>query len=119
MNKVDRDLIRVALGETPAQTAIVNGSVVDVFSGKLMRADVAIAKGRIAIVGDIEHTIGDETSVIDATGLILVPGLIDFHVHPEVSKLSTNRFIDIALLHGTTSIMTGLDDFAVVGGGES
>ena len=41
-------------------------------------ADVAIAQGRVAAVGS---TLGAAREVIDATGLALMPGIIDNHTH--------------------------------------
>ncbi len=44
--------VRVALGQEPADLVLAGGDVVDVFGGTLLRADVAIADGRIAGVGE-------------------------------------------------------------------
>jgi len=57
--------------------------------------------------------------VIDAQGDYLVPGLIDGHVHVESSMLNITHFAEMAVQHGTTSIMTDLHEVAVVGGLEA
>jgi len=49
-----------------------------VVGGRLVRADVLVREGKVArIAGSIEES--DE--VIDAGGLLLLPGLVDVHVH--------------------------------------
>lgn len=56
------------------------GSVCDVQAGTTSKADVLITEGTITAVGpDVGVPEGAEQ--IDATGLYLVPGLIDAHVH--------------------------------------
>jgi N-acyl-D-amino-acid deacylase len=57
---------------------IKNGTVVDGTGAPRVRADVAIAGGKIAEVGKI--TAG-AAKVIDADGLIVAPGFIDPHTH--------------------------------------
>ena len=53
--RTDRQtLMDVALGKKPADLAIRNGKFVNVLSGEIYKADVAIKGDRIAVVGDIE-----------------------------------------------------------------
>jgi adenine deaminase len=63
-----RQLVSVAMGEENADTVITGGTHVDVHSGELLKEDIAIKGDRIAVVGDVDDTIGDETTVIDAEG---------------------------------------------------
>ena len=59
---------------------ITGGRVVDPVAGTVTAADVRIADGRIVAVGPPRnHTNGDH--VLDATGLLVLPGLVDMHVH--------------------------------------
>lgn len=61
---------------------IVNGRVIDPASGFDGVADVAIADGIIAAVGKgLSRAHLDPRQVIDASGCIVTPGLIDPHVH--------------------------------------
>ena len=59
---------------------IQGGSVVDPAQGLSAQLDVAITDGRIVAVGESSST-AEATHVIDADGLLVVPGLIDLHVH--------------------------------------
>jgi imidazolonepropionase-like amidohydrolase len=59
---------------------IIGAMVVDVESGRARRADMAVDGSRIAAVERTSHPSGGDV-VLDATGLFLLPGLIDCHVH--------------------------------------
>jgi len=109
-------IISVALGKVPADVAIKNGNLVNVFTGEIYGADVAIFGNRIAAVGDVEHCIGDRTTIIDANGKYLVPGLIDGHVHMESSMMDPLNFAKALLPLGTTSIVTDLHEIGTVMG---
>jgi adenine deaminase len=111
-------LIRVALGQQPADLVIENGNLLNVATREILPGGVAIAGKRIAAIGDVGYCLGPSTERIDAGGKILTPGLIDSHVHPEVSKLTINRFAEAAIARGTTSIMCSLDQVGVVAGVE-
>lgn len=116
MNYIDKKLINVSLGREPADLVIQNGTLVDVILRRTFPGGIAISSERIAAIGDVDYAIGEETTVIDATGCYLVPGLIDPHVHPEVSKMSINRFTEAALALGTTSILCSFDQANVIAG---
>jgi len=57
---------------------IKNGRVIDPANGIDEECDVLIADGKIAQVGSIDKS---AEKVIDAAGKLVVPGLIDIHVH--------------------------------------
>ncbi len=109
-------LVQVARRKEKADIVILNGQLVNVFSGEIYSGGVAIVGDTIAAVGAVEDTIGSETRILDAQGGFLSPGLIDGHVHIESSMLSVTRFAELALRHGTTSVMSDLHEVAVVGG---
>jgi len=65
---------------TAHDLVIGGGTVIDPASGLHARRDVAIADGRIAaLTADLGTSGANE--FLDATGLLVVPGLIDLHVH--------------------------------------
>jgi dihydroorotase len=61
---------------------IKNGRVIDPANGIDKKCDVLVVDGKIAEVGNIEESgIESVNRVIDATDKLVVPGLIDIHVH--------------------------------------
>jgi len=71
---------------------IKNGHVIDPKNNINAVKDIAIANGKIAKVGnDISAT--ETKKLIDATGLYVVPGLIDMHTHVFVGSRA-NAFAD-------------------------
>ena len=67
------------MSKLPGSIAIRNGRVIDAASGFDGSADLLLENGRIALVGMVPEGSGD--SEIDAAGLVVMPGLIDMHVH--------------------------------------
>lgn len=65
------------------KTLIANGYLIDPASKTEGKIDVLISDGRILEMGDKlqEKLAGEEVEVIDATGLIVAPGLVDIHSH--------------------------------------
>jgi dihydroorotase len=61
-----------------AELLIKNGRVIDPANGIDKKCDVLIVDGKIAEVGKIERP---AEKIIDASGKLVVPGLIDIHVH--------------------------------------
>jgi len=114
-----KKIVEVARNEQPAELVIHNGRIVNVFSGEIYPGGIAITGNRIAATGDMGDYLDQALKVIDAEECYITPGLIDGHVHLESSMLSPNRFAELALAHGTTSIMTDLHEVAVVGGLEA
>lgn len=109
-------LLDTAFERSPADTVITGGRLVNVLSGEIYEADIAITGGRIAATGDVSKRRGPDTKVIDAGGRYLVPGLIDGHLHIECSKLSVSMFGSLVSRYGTTSALSGLDQVLVVAG---
>lgn len=105
-NEIHR-LSQVALGRIPADMVVVNGSVVNVYTKELMEScTISICDNRIARVGPgADHTIGENTEVIDASGKVVIPGLIEGHTH-LAWLFTSSEFIAHAMLGGTTSIIT-------------
>jgi dihydroorotase len=74
---------------TTYDLVLAGGTVIDPASGLHDRRDVGILGGRIAAIEP--HLSGsDAADVLDVTGLLVVPGLVDLHVHvyPGVADLS-------------------------------
>lgn len=105
-------LIAVAKGDSPADLILANGMVVNVFSGEIERANVAIYDGKIAGVGDYKKA----KEVTDVYGKYIAPGLINGHVHLESSMLDVGQYARAVIPHGTSAIITDLHEIANVCG---
>jgi adenine deaminase len=102
---VRRRLIRVALGDEPAEVVLTGGRVVNVFTGEITPADVVMAAGRIAAVGDAsEQLVGPDTRVIEADGRFVAPGLIDPHMHLESSNITVTELARAIVPRGVLSV---------------
>src|SRR2546429_2502540 len=77
-----RKLTDVARGARPADLVIRGGTLLNVYTGELYPANVALAGERIAYVGPRDDMVGPRTETLEAGGRVLVPGYIDPHVHP-------------------------------------
>jgi adenine deaminase len=75
-------LAAVARGEATADRYVRGGLLLNVYTGEIYPANVAIAGERIAYVGLREDMVGPGTELVDAAGRTLVPGYIEPHAHP-------------------------------------
>jgi adenine deaminase len=115
--ELTRELAAVCMGRTPAELVIRNGRLVNVHTREVLDgADIAIAHGRVAMFGDVSHTVGPGTETIDAEGAYLVPGLIDTHLHVESVMVTVTRFAEAVLPHGTTAAFIDNHEMANVFG---
>lgn len=105
-----QDLIRAAL-EGKATCVIKNANVVNVFTGEIIPADVALYEDVIIGVG--AYSCENE---IDAEGGYLTPGFIDAHVHIESSMVIPSSFMQVIMPHGTTTIIADPHEIANVAG---
>ncbi len=64
----------------PDELLIAGGRIFDPLKKNFQKADVAITAGRVSRIGPSLKR-GEAKEVIDASGLMITPGLIDFHVH--------------------------------------
>lgn len=97
---------RVAVKAPRFDLLIKGGEVIDPAAGHAGRLDVAVIDDRIAAV---EHDIPAEAAsrVIEATGQIVTPGLVDLHTH--VYRGATYWGIDADALAWRTGVTTWVD----------
>src|SRR5262245_6871602 len=110
-----RRLGAVARGERPTDLLLAGGSVLNVFTGEVLPAHVAIVADRIAYVGPREDLVGPRTRVVDVKGRVLVPGYIDPHVHPA-NLVTPSAFARYVLPLGTTTVVADTLQFWQTGG---
>jgi len=115
LEDVTKLLVSTALGRQKADMVIKGGNLVNVHSRELLEdVDIAIKKGRIALVGEADHTIGNRTTVIDAMSKYVAPGFLDGHVHVESSMVTLTQFARAVLPHGTTGVFIDPHEIANV-----
>lgn len=106
----------VAAGKQSADLVLRGGSVLNVHTGRIGRADVALAGPRVAATGDVDHCLGPATEFLDCAGLTLTPGLIDTHIHLGGSQLSVQRLAEVVVPHGTVAVCTDFYELGTIGG---
>lgn len=94
-----------ALAATPSWT-IRGAMIADGSGAPLRRADVRIAGDTIVEIGSI--TPRPEDRLVDATGLVLAPGVIDIHNH-STQGLETEPDAYSQMAQGITTLVVGQD----------
>ncbi len=95
-------LITVAMGEEKADLVLKSGNIINVYTGEIEVADIAICDGYIAGIGEYSGLVEENMQ-----GKYLSPGFIDGHLHIESTMLSPANFAKAVLPWGTT---TGICD---------
>lgn len=110
-----RRLTAVARGAAPADLYLRGASVLNVYTGEIALAAVAVKGQRIAYLGARDDMVGPRTRVLDLPGRVLVPGYIDPHAHPAhlVTPSALARHV---LTLGTTAIVGDTLQFIELGG---
>ena len=109
-------LIAVAAGREAAELVVQNCRLVNVNSREILDGwEVAVVKGRFAYVGpNAKHCVGANTTVFDAKGKFIIPGLCDGHMHIESGMLTPAEFAAAVIPHGTTTMFTDPHEIANV-----
>ena len=95
-----RQKLSIARGEHAAELLFKNAQLVNVLSGEIHSANVAVDDGRIVGIGDYKGRI-----TIDLRGAYLAPSLIDGHFHVESSMLTAPEFARAVVPHGTGAVV--------------
>src|SRR5262245_55577231 len=101
--------LSVARGEQPAELLFKNAKVVNVLSGEIHEANVAVEDGRVVGFGDYKGK-----RVINLRGAFLAPSLIDGHFHVESSMLTAAEFAKAVVPHGTGAVVIDPHEYANV-----
>jgi adenine deaminase len=101
--------LAVARGDEPADLVVRGGRVLSAFTREWLDADVAIADGHVAGLGDYEAR-----EELDADGRFVVPGFVDAHMHLESPKLLPDELARLILPLGTTTVVADPHELANV-----
>lgn len=111
------DFISAALGKRQLTLAIRNASLLNVFTGEISESTIGIYKDRIVYIGPSSGC-PPAAEVIDAKGMVAIPGLIDSHLHVESSMMTPAKFAAATLPHGLTTAFADPHEIANVMGKE-
>ena len=104
------DLLRRARGAEPADLVLDHARVVNVFTGEIEDAAVAVAGDTIVGVGR-----GWEARrVVDVEGRYLAPGLVDAHVHVESAMVPPRELARAVVPRGVTTVVADPHEIANV-----
>lgn len=96
------------------KTLLKNGSVINVFTGEMEKANVLLEDAKILGVGDYEDDEAD--CVEDVRDHYICPGFIDGHMHIESIMLTPYQLAKTVIPHGTTAIVADPHEIANVSG---
>lgn len=102
-------LTTAARGKRPADLCVRNCRLVNVFSGKVEEADLAVFDGFVAGWGDYRSR-----ETVEADGMYLCPGFIDGHIHIESTLLNPAQFAAAVLPWGTGAVVADPHEIANV-----
>jgi len=108
---LNRDLIKQARGEEPADLVFKNCKVINVFTKTIETEDIAIANGIILGTGTY---FGKKE--IDCKDFYVSPGFIDGHCHIESAMITPGEYAKLVMPCGTTSVMADCHEIANVCG---
>ena len=96
--------IAVAMGAVPADFAVTGASVFNVFTGEFAVGEVLVSDGSIAAILP-EGSPVEACEIVDGSGMWLLPGFIDAHVHMENSMVNPVEYASHAAVCGVTTII--------------
>jgi adenine deaminase len=107
--------VAAARGDAPFDMLITGGRLLDAVTGLIREADIGLVGALIASVHRPASRT-DAVEIIDATGSILTPGLIDTHMHVESSMVTPAEYASAVLPRGVTTVVWDPHEFGNVHG---
>jgi adenine deaminase len=93
------------------KTVFVNGRIVNVYSGEILKQDVVVSEERIVYVGPLGRIPDPGIRVIDLQGDFLIPGFFDAHAHADLFYNPCSYANEVAP-RGTTAFFNDGHDLA-------
>lgn len=95
-----KNLLETVLKKKKADLVLKNARIASIYTGRILEADLAIEKDRIAGFGNYA---GEKE--IDLQGAYVLPGLLDAHFHIESSMSTPSALSPVLLKHGVTTVI--------------
>src|SRR5919198_6483948 len=105
--------VAAARGRAAPDLVLKRCRVVNVFTGELLPADVAIHGGHVVGLGAY-----DGPAEIDLDGALVAPGLIDGHLHIEATMLMPGELARAVVPRGVTTVVVDPHEIANVLGAD-
>ena len=86
------------------------GLVVDGTGLPRRRVDVGVRDGKVATLARLDAA--SATEEIDATGMIVAPGIVDVHTHYD-PQITLDPYATMSCFHGVTTVVAGNCGFSV------
>ena len=109
-----QEIIYAAKGEEKVDLVLRNANLVNVLSGEIYPSDIAIYDDIIVGIG----TGYEAREEIELSGMYVMPGFIDGHIHIESSMVEVPQFARAVVPLGTTSVIADPHEIANVFGYE-
>jgi adenine deaminase len=108
----------VALGNIPPDTTITHGTLFNVFTREFVQGQsIWIKDGIIAYAGpDQNPLMDDKTAVVNAEGMVLVPGLIEGHTH--LNRCGIEEYVKHVIPSGVTTVVMETMELGAIAGKE-
>jgi len=120
MDEMERRFIlsKVAIGEIPPDIVIANANLFNSLTGEFIQGQsIWIKNGSIACAGTDNDFLRDhQTKVIDAGGMVILPGLIEGHTHTVSNRYGIEEFIRHLIPTGVTTLITEVMETAYIAG---
>jgi adenine deaminase len=107
--------VAAARGDAPFDILITGGKLLDTVSGLIREADIGLTGPLISSV-HAPKSRSDAAEIVDASGTIISPGLIDTHMHVESSMVTPAEYARAVLPRGVTTILWDPHEFGNVHG---
>ena len=114
-----RRRIQMTLGHEECDLALYRVDMVDVFNCDIFHnVTVLIGDGVILAVlcDEVNEASLHAREIVDGKGGVLIPGLMDAHIHIESTMLTPERFAQAVLPFGTTRVVADPHEIANVAG---
>ncbi|MDM7925527.1 MAG: adenine deaminase [bacterium] len=108
-----KELIDAAAGRIENDLLLTNGRVVNVWTGEILTAPIAVRKG---VITALETLPARET--VDLEGRFVAPGFIDSHVHLESAMVTPAQYARAVVPRGTTAVIADPHEIANVLGAD-
>lgn len=101
-----------------AELCLVNGRVLNVFTGEILPHLVAVSGGKIVYVGEAESFDMGKADILDLGGDYLLPGYFDAHTHSDLFY-NPHAYANQVAITGTTGFFNDGHDLANALGAEA